>query len=244
MRRRRRGDDYLPKRLVMFVEGKGDVHAVPALASRVVEEIGGQDAVFVDKEPFRVAGLATLVKNDCSALRRWLDSAGRTRRDLGGVLVTLDGDVGKVPSAWVRYRDSYQRTDFCAKQAAVALGSESRAARAGEAYSFATVFAMMEFEAWLLAGVESLRGKALAAGRGTVPKDVVCPDIDIEGRRDAKGHLRKLIPLYSETLDQEVLARGVDLQAVRDRCRSFRRFCSAMKQLTEAVRVEKHVVTP
>jgi hypothetical protein len=117
-------------------------------------------------------------------------------------------------------------------------------ARAGDQYSLATVFAKMEFETWLLAGVESLRGKPLADGRGHVPSDAICPEIDLENKRDAKGHLREIISGYDQTLDQEVLAREVNLDAVRVRCRSFRRFCSAIQQLAAAVRTDTNVVTP
>lgn len=116
--------------------------------------------------------------------------------------------------------------------------------RAGEIYSVASVFAMKEFETWLLAGIESLRGKSLAGARGIVPTNATCPDIDLESKRDAEGELRKIIPLYSKSLDQGVLARQVDLEAVRKRCRSFRRFFSAIKELADAIRRGQHVVTP
>jgi hypothetical protein len=234
----------LQKRLVIFVEGKGDVAAVPALAQRVVNEAEAHDALFVDHEPFRVRSIATLVKNNCADWRRWLNAAGKTRKNLGAVLLVLDGDADSVPPHWNAYANLYPANPFCAFRTASVLGQEARAVRAGEMYSLASVFAMKEFEAWLLAGVESLRGKALAAGRGIVPIAAACPDIDLEDKRNAEGELKKIVPLYSKSLDQGVLAREVDLQAVRDRSRSFRRFCTAIQQLADAVRCGQHVVTP
>lgn len=244
MRPRRWGPGLLPKRLVIFVEGKGDVKAVPALAQRVVNEIGAYDALFVDHDPFRVVSVATLVKNDCLKWHNWLEYAGRTRPNLAAVLLTLDGDLGHVPQTWAAHSSRFASNHFCARHVAAMLGEEARAARAGDRYSLATVFAMKEFEAWLLAGVENLRGKPLAEGRGIVPNTAACPDIHLENTRDAKGWLKQVIPSYDQSLDQGVLARELDLQQVRHRCRSFRRFCSAIQQLADAVRQGRQVVTP
>jgi hypothetical protein len=235
-----------PKRLVIFVEGKGDVAAIPLLAKRVVKDVGAQDAVFVDPDAFRVRSVATLVKSDCKDFRRWLNAAARTRPDLGGVLIVLDGDCSQVPSTWAKYCSKTGTTSFCTHRVAAVLGEDSRASRAGEQFSLATVFVMLEFEAWLLAGLESLRGKPLAANRGFVPNDAAYPkkDVDIERIRDAAGELRRIVRPYSKTLDQAVLANSVDLQVVRERCRAFRRFSSAIQQIADAVRANRHVVTP
>lgn len=240
------GSLSVPKRLVIFVEGRGDIAAVPVLARRVVNELGAHDALFVDPDPFRVAGVAKLLKTENGQinLHRWLTAAGATRQNVGGVLLVLDGDMDRVPPTWATYTGTFNTTAFCAFKAAAALGHDALTARAGQAFSLASVFAMKEFEAWLLAGVESLRGKQLAANRGIVPMDVLCPDIDVEQPRDAKGRLRQVVPLYDQSLDQGVLASAVDLKQVQLRCRSFRRFCSAIRQLSEAVRANVHVVTP
>ncbi len=77
-----------------------------------------------------------------------------------------------------------------------------------------------------------------------VPKDATFEDENLEQFRDAKGHLKKIIPEYSETLDQAVLANGIDLGMVRVRSRSFRRFCSAIQQIAEGIRNNQHTVTP
>ncbi|HEY2587647.1 MAG TPA: DUF4276 family protein [Tepidisphaeraceae bacterium] len=231
-------------RLVLFVEGKGDKAAVPALARRVVKDVGANDALFVDPEPFLVKGIGKLVKNDCADWHRWLQAAGRTRRNLGAVLLVLDGDADQVPKSWNDYLTRYGNADFCPYRVAGTLAHASQQSRAGSAFSLAVVFAMKEFEAWLLAGVESLRGTSLAAGRGTVPQTAVKPDYDVENKRDAKGALRKLVPGYDQSLDQAVLTAELDLQAVAQRCRSFRRLQSAIIQLADAVRTGKAAISP
>jgi len=234
----------LPKRLVIFVEGKGDLKAVPTLAERVVQRVGAYDALFVDHEPFRVSGVGTLVKKNCFDWHRWLNAAGRTRRNLAAVLLVLDGDLDRVPETWTPYSDRYRSTDFCPFRVAAMLGQEARSSRAGDAFSLATVFAMREFEAWLVAGVEGLRGLPLPEERGAVPGTAAFPGIDIETKRDAKGELRAIISGYSEMLDQGVLAANVDLDRALERCRSFRRFENAIRQLADAVRNGAATVTP
>lgn len=233
-----------PQRLVIFVEGKGDKAAVPTLARRVLTSAGASDAIFVDAEPFEVKGIGKLVKADYHEWHRWLGAAGKSRPGLRAVLLVLDGDDDHVPQSWSSYSARYGSTDFCLYQVAAMLAHEARTSRAGDAFSLAVVFAMKEFEAWLIAGVDSLRGKSLAEGRGNVPDSAAAPDTDIEMRRDAKGVLRGLIPGYDPSLDQAVLAANVDLEAVAKRCKSFRRFQSAIAQLADAVRTGNAIVSP
>lgn len=234
----------LPQRLVLFVEGKGDKTAVPALTRRVLASAGGNDALFVDPDPFVVKGVGKLVKNSCYDWHRLLNAAGKTRKNVGAVLLVLDGDLEQVPKTWAAYVERFRTFGFCAYRVAATLAHEARSSRAGSAFSLATVFVMKEFEAWLIAGVESLQGIALAEGRGTVPETVAVPDFDIERKRDAKGVLRGLIPNYDQSLDQAILAANVDVAIVGHRCRSFRRLQSAVTQLVEAARTGKSIISP
>jgi hypothetical protein len=103
---------------------------------------------------------------------------------------------------------------------------------------------MMEFESWLLAGIETLRKVPLSGGRGVVPSDATAPDFDVENKRDAKGLMRTLVPGYDPSLDQAVLSQNVDLAAVARRCNSFRRFQSAIAQLADAARKGQMIVSP
>jgi hypothetical protein len=235
----------VPRRIVLFVEGDGDRAAVPALARKALNKLGAHDVLVVDDgQPFEVDGVGKLVKDDCANWRRWLRAAAVTRKSMGAVLLVLDGDVGRVPPSWKRYVQQHKTNEFCAYRVAAMLADEARAARGGEAFSVAVVFVMQEFEAWLVAGVESLRGVQLAEGRATIPGDAVFPNIDIEAKRDAKGELRKIVPEYSERLDQGILARKVDPELVFGRCKSFRRFTRALGQLADAARGGRAMVSP
>ena len=45
------------KRLVLFVEGDGDVQAVPILVKRLLSEFGLWDSIQLDENPFRIGGV-------------------------------------------------------------------------------------------------------------------------------------------------------------------------------------------
>jgi len=81
------------------------------------------------------------------------------------------------------------------------------------------VLAKHEFEAWLLAAAESIRGK-----RG-LPEDLTAP-AEPESIRGAKEWLRDHMPpnrAYSSTTDQPALAALFDMQMAR-RADSFDKF--------------------
>lgn len=75
--------------------------------------------------------------------------------------------------------------------------------------------AKREYEAWFLAGAESI------AGKRTLPRDLQSP-ADPETIRDAKGWLgNRMARGYSETVDQPALSALVDLDMAQSRSRSF-----------------------
>lgn len=237
-----------PKKLVCFVEGEGDETAVPVLATRVLAAIGANDVLVVDRKPWNATGIGKLQKIENTKEKpnwlAWLEAAGLTRTPLGAVLLALDGDESKPLTFWKAYQNRFNSTKFCARDAAYQLAAEARAARAGEAFSVAVAFAIKEFECWLLAGIESLRGHQLADG-SRIPDDATYPEnIDVEQKRDAKGLLRQIAPSYSETDDQGNLANVVDLQSILKRSQSFRRFWHACEELAHGVRSGEHVSTP
>ena len=224
------------KRLVLLVEGKGDIVAAPALIGKLLNELQASDpAVFLDTKPLRVGGITGLFgKKE----KNWTDNllVAAKRGSLGGVLLLLDGDV----EAWRGQR-------FCARDVGRDLSRRARAAGAGSVFSVASVFACQEFESWLIAGIESLAGKKLANGRIEIPGNLKLPEGDLEQHpRDAKGWLNECIPGgYNPVTDQEHLTRAVNYNVIRQRnLRSFRRLESALRQLVEAVRSGKHIVTP
>lgn len=223
------------KRLVLFVEGEGDRLAVPAIVKRLLSEMDAWDCLFLDPSPFVVGEVNRLFRKDCRNWLRWLSAAAK-RRDIGAILLVLDGDARKV-----------EGEPFCAATAARKLAQTSTQARGGELFTVATVFACREFESWLIAGVESLAGKPLKDGRAGVKAGTQPPEQDLESSpRDAKGWLSKAMESgYSEVKDQLLLTEMVDLSLIHQRpMRSFTRLLSALSTIVTAIRDESHVVNP
>jgi hypothetical protein len=223
-----------PKRLVPFVEGKGDEEAVPALLKRLLTQRRAWDVVSLDR-PFTVGNVGRLVRQDGADWVRWLKAAARTRRPLGAVLLVMDGDV-----------DRLLGKPFCPRDLGCYLSRRACEAGGGRTFSVASVFALREYESWLIAGVESLAGKLLPNGRAGVRAGVVPPGGDLEAMRDAKGWLnRQMASGYKPTTDQKPLTELADIDLIRRRnLRSFRRLASAVEQLVGAVRTGVHVATP
>jgi hypothetical protein len=179
-----------------------------------------------------------LVKDGGKDCVRLLQAAARTRKNLGGVLLLLDGDLRR-----------FQGQPFCARDAGYYLSERARAAGAGSLFSAASVLALQEYESWLIAGIESLAGKSLPDGRPGVRAGTTLPGGDLEvAPRGAKEWLgRRMDSGYAPTTDQEPLTRLLveDLDPVRKQgMRPFARLEAAVKQLVDAIRSGKHVVTP
>ena len=226
-----------PKRIVLFVEGQGDVRAAPVLLRRLISEQNGWDAAFVDERPFEVDGLPKLSGNKSANWTRWLRAAAK-RGNLGGVLLLLDGDCKK-----------FEGQDFCAVEAARVLGERAVEAGAGSQFSVASVFACCEYESWFLAGIQSIAGKSFDNGRNSVKPDAAPPNGDLEkAPRDAKGKKGMgalLTGGYGPALDQKPITEIIDLNAIRGHgMRSFDRMESAVRELIEACRTGNHVVSP
>ena len=102
------------------------------------------------------------------------------------------------------------------------------------------VVANREYEAWFLASIETLRGKA-----GILPEAV--SHRDPESPRDAKGELEQRMPhgaSYSPTIDQASLTAHLDLESAYRRCRSFRKLVSAFGVLAATAGVAPAVWPP
>jgi hypothetical protein len=220
------------KKLVLFVEGSGEVDAAPVLVKRLLPSDAWSSLILVPT-PFRVKGWGYLLKEKGKKWIRLLKAATVAHRPLGGVLLLLDGDI--------------KGQAFCARNKAWELSKLAVDAGAGSLFSVATVFAVMEYETWLIAGVESLAGKPLPEGRRGVNQGVVAPTGNLEeAPRAAKSWLSGNMAMgYKPTEDQKVLTEMVDLEAIRKRgLRSFRRMENALQQLVDAIRSGQHVVTP
>ena len=228
------------KRLVLFVEGPGDIQAVLTLVYRVLEDQQATDTLFVDSKPFKVQGLGKLMKNDAEFWRRTFKVAGR-KSGTTAILLRLDGDSKHVPG--IDYKNRYGDDQFCAARAATLLSEIAREEGAGNTVSLSVVFAVKEFETWIAASIDKMGGVPLAAERAWIQKGLKPPD-SLEAIRNMKGWLHEQIGEYKPTLDQEALARHIDIATVRDRSRSFRRFENAIKQLVDASRSGGHICTP
>jgi hypothetical protein len=222
------------KRIVLFVEGEGEAVALPKLVKRLLTEQNAWDAVTLDENTFRVGEVNGLVKNDYREWKRKLE-ASLKRRNVGGVLLVLDGDAKKVAGE-----------PFCAAKVARLLADASTSVGGGVRFSVAVVFARQEYESWLIAGIEAVAGKRLADGR-LIARDARAPVGNLEeAPRDAKGWFSGVIDGgYRPTRDQAALTELLDLEAVRTRrLRSFQRLETALVGLVSAVRSEKHTATP
>ena len=227
------------KRLVLFVEGDGDVKAVPVLVKRLISAYQAWDAVELDPDTFQVGEapniVATAKGKTIPNWERWLQAACK-RPNLGAILLLVDGDCEKI-----------QGKPFCAKTVAKELAARAAKIGAGNVFSVAVVFATQEFETWLMAGISSLAGVELEHGRAGVKVGVQAPVQNIEAApRDAKGWLSDQMEMgYKPTLDQTPLTKIVDIDVIRARnLRSFKRFEDALNAIIAAFRSNKHISTP
>jgi hypothetical protein len=197
-----------------IVEGQGEVVAVPLLLRRLVAE--AQAWGLEVGRPHR-RQRTQLVKKDS------LQNAVRVavlRQDCAGILVLFDAD------------------DDCPRDLAPTL--EQWAQEAAGGVPCAVVMANREYEAWFLASIEALRGKA-----AILPDATSHPDPEVP--RDAKGELERRMShgaSYSPTVDQAALTAHLNLENAYRHCRSFRKLVSAFGALATAAGVAPAVWPP
>jgi hypothetical protein len=219
------------KRLVLFVEGESDAESVPILVKRILTDLNAWTDVILDDAAFRVGNVHNLTGRKQA---EWLLKLGaaRKRPDAAAVLVVLDGDERKV-----------EGQPFCAARVARLLAERAREAGAGTQFSVACVFACREYESWLLAAIECLKGKLLCPeNRPGVRGDAAPIESDTEqSPRDAKRELgRRMHNGYKASTDQKPLTELLDLNALRGLgLRSFRRLDHAVADLVQAIRAGK-----
>lgn len=132
------------------------------------------------------------------------------REDCVGIIIIFDAD------------------DDCPKELAPTIEDWAREAARGKAC--AVVMANREYEAWFLASIEALRGRA-----------AILPDatshLHPESPRDAKGELERRMASgasYSPTVDQAALTAHLNLESAYRHCRSFRKLVGAFGVLASA----------
>jgi hypothetical protein len=225
------------KRLILFVEGPADSSAAYVLVKHLLTEMQAWGHVFLDDRPFQVGNVAQVMCEDGKRWVRYLEAA-RKRGNLGGILLLQDGDIARI-----------RGEDFCPWLFGSRLAEWARSVGGGSLFSVATVFALMEYESWLIACADRLAGQRLHDDRPGIRAGTMVPASDLEqAPRDAKGWLDGCMEEgYKNTRDQEPLTRLMlgHLDGVRARnLRGFRRLERALLQLVEAIRSNKPIVSP
>lgn len=175
-----------------IVEGKGDALALPILVRRILQAQGAADRVRVRKAAREIK--STLLKP--GELERIARSAMRKAND-ARVLVLIDADDD---CAATRGPELQRRLDKV-------LGYDISAA----------VVAVREYENWLIAGASAFSGNNAFRDSIRAPRNP-------ESVRDAKQWLnarRTGKHSYDPVVDQEPLTSQVDVETVRQHCRSF-----------------------
>lgn len=191
------------QRIVPIVEGHSEARAIPAFLRRILRDRGVYGV-----EPSRAIRehRHRLVKTDVFLNRIRM----ATLFDgCAGILVVFDAD----------------------DDAACIVGPElARAAQGGDINApCRVVLAVREIEAWLIAGIESLRGY-----RG-VPAGLTAPS-NVETIRGAKEWLdQRMQTGYKATIDQEPLLLRFDYQSARRRAPSLDKFLRDLDSLLAAL---------
>lgn len=181
-----------------IVEGDGEVAALPVLLRRLSQWRDAAEYVDV-LTPIRVYKDRFL--NRPEEFSRHLKLAAAKCGDAGWVLILFDAD------------------DDCPAQKGAAVLARAQAIIPHR--RVAVVLANREYEAWFIAGAESLNG---CRGFQCHEKDAL---IDPEIPRNAKGWMRERMPAgYGETTDQPAFSAQFDLELAHQRSRSFRKLCS------------------
>ena len=184
-----------------IVEGHGEVEAAPVLLRRLLAEAQCHQI-----------GVGRPIRRTQSQLRseEGVQTAMRLallQPDCAAVVILFDGE------------------DDCPRDLAIKVRGWARKAAATTPCD--VVVAYREYETWLLAAVESLRG------RYGIRDDAAAP-ADPESRRDAKGALEEFMPYdraYSETGDQPAMSAIFDMALTHRRNRSFRKFVKVVGDL-------------
>lgn len=173
------------------VEGHGEVKALPELLRRIAHEATIFDIEV--RQPHRVGRDCMRSTEVLSAVR--VQRAGIEERGGIGVIVVL-------------YDSDDDDPEECVEATRMAL----------EGHGAVVAVAVREYEAWFLAGIESLRGHPAI-------KDDAAYDKDPEAKRGAKEALEKqMVEKYVETRHQVAFSAGLDLDATAQRSPSFTRF--------------------
>lgn len=190
------------KRLLIVAEGVGEMAAAPKLVSRLLRDRGPAGWI-VPEDAYKLGGLPAFLSRPDDTL----DTIRRANPD--AVLFLSDLDKG------------------CPAEEALKAVAVFRAAELP--FPVAVVLARCEYEAWVIASIETVA----AADPKRLAADLTC-DADPESIRDAKGWITARLPAgikYRATADQVRYTSAIDTDLAFERSRSFRRLCHALDEL-------------
>ncbi len=191
--------------LGIVVEGHGDAAALPVLARRIAAERFQNYTLTTStwRLPRSQATSSALAR----AVRLVAYDVASSGASSGGVLVVFDAD----------------------RECPVELADSIRGVQVGPG-AVGIAIANREYEAWILAAIESLAQNRLVRDATPVVGD---PD----ALRNPKATLdERLHSRYKVTSDQEALSGSVDLELACGNSRSFRHLCDAIgRLLTSAI---------
>jgi hypothetical protein len=181
----------MSRAVATIVEGHAEVESVPVLLRRIFAQLGVSDIQVA--RPFRVKRNRVVKPGELEgAIRQTI----RDRAEVGGIMVLIDSDDDCPAELGLQLLDRAKKTT----QIPVSV-----------------VLAHREFECWLLASKESLRGINGIVENATAPPNP-------ENIRGAKEHLTRNMTRgrrYLAVDDQVTFAETFDLNIARQRCASF-----------------------
>ncbi len=177
--------------IISIVEGQGDATAVPLLLRRILGEEFGRYDVKIKKPIIEHRG--NLVKKD--KLSRAVEMAARkiVACGTGCILILFDADKdcpGKLAPRILRMAKD-ARSDM----------------------NISVVIVKKEYEAWLVASMETLSENVV---NGIIEHSKKAEEIS-----DPKYFLKDSLGQYTPTVDQARLTAKIDIRIVRERCPSF-----------------------
>ena len=186
------------------VEGHGEVEAVPILLRRLIDEAGAWQ-IGVGRPVRRTRHQLVHEPELTRSIRIALEQP-----ECGAIIILFDGD------------------DDCPAELGPRL--QRIASQTAGGTPCEVVLAHREYEAWFLAGFDSLRGHKMILDHAETPRDPERP-------RDAKGRFEKIMrpdTSYVERVDQPKFTALFDVPGARLRSRSFRKLTKSFGSLLRA----------
>ncbi len=205
--------------IVPIVEGRGEQEAVTVMLRRILQERFKEYTVDI-AQPRNALCSSNLTKP--GGLEAFLERA-LTVPSCCGIIVITDSDEA-CPVILARELASRART----RQAKIPI---------------AVVCPHHEYESWILASWDSLRGRTIKGG-ASIRADI-SPQEPVETIRNPKAWLAgAMTPTYKPTLHQASLTQLLDFSIVETRSRSFRRLCNGIRQILSDISGGQSRVSP